>query len=112
MHLIRIIISMKLKKGDKIKVLAGKDRGKTGVILQVFKKENRASVEGINLLVKNIKPQKRGEKGQRIKFPSPLNISNLALMCPKCGQSAKVGYKFLENKKKARVCKKCKEVVN
>lgn len=102
---------MKLKKGDKVKVLAGKDRGKTGVVLQVLTDKNRASVEGINLLVKNIKPRKSGEKGQRIKFPAPLQLSNLALICSKCGQATRVGYKFLENKKKVRVCKKCKEVV-
>ena len=84
---------MKLKKGDKVKVLAGKDRGKTGVVLQVLTDKNKASVEGINLLVKNIKPQKSGEKGQRIKFPAPLQLSNLALICSKCGKTTRVGYK-------------------
>ncbi|HLC90101.1 MAG TPA: 50S ribosomal protein L24 [Patescibacteria group bacterium] len=102
---------MNIKKGDKVKILAGKDQGKIGKILQVFPKRQRVSVEGINLLYKNLRPRKQGEKGQRIQFPAPLTISNVALVCPKCGKLTRVGYKILENKNKVRICKKCKEII-
>lgn len=106
---------MNIKKNDKVKVLAGKDRGKTGTVLQIFTKDMRASVEGVNLLIKHLRPRKEGEKGQRIEFPSPMNVSNLMLVCPSCGKATRVGHKVVvsgENKKKYRECKKChKEIV-
>lgn len=103
---------MNIKRNDNVKVLAGKDKGKTGKVLQVFPDLNRASVEGVNLLIKHMRPRKRGEKGQRIEFAAPLNISNLALLCPSCGKPTRVAHKILisEDKKKhhkVRVCKKC-----
>lgn len=100
---------MKIKQGDKVKIRAGKDQGKTGKVLQVFPQRKKVSVEGINLLFKNVRPKKQGESGQRIQFPAPLAISKVALICSKCGKVTRVGYKILENKKKARICKKCKE---
>lgn len=102
---------MKIKTNDTVKIISGASRGKTGKVLQVLPKLGKASVEGINLLIKNIKPRKKGDKGQRINFPSPVNISNLALICPKCSKTVKVGYKQLENNKKSRMCKKCKEII-
>lgn len=106
---------MKIKKGDKVKVLTGKDKGKTGKVLQVFIDRNKVSVEGLNLFIKHIRPRREGEKGQRVEFPSPMNISNLALICPKCGKTGRVGYQYKEEKrgedvkkKKIRYCKKCK----
>ena len=110
---------MKIKVNDKVKIIAGKDAGKTGKVLQVFPEEKRASVEGLNLLVKHLRPQREGEKGQRIEFPAPLNISNLMLICPKCGKATRVNYEIKEvgegeNKKmrKNRVCKKCKKLID
>ena len=103
---------MKIKKGDKVRILAGKDKGKTGKVLQVFIDRDKISVEGINLLFKNMRPKKQGEKGQRIQFPAPLSISNIVLVCPKCNKPTRIGYKILENKKKVRVCRKCKETIN
>lgn len=102
---------MKIRKGDKVKILAGKDKGKTGKVMQVFVKRDKISVEGVNLLFKNMRPKKQGEKGQRIQFPAPLKLSNVALICPKCGQAARVSYKVLANKKKARVCRQCQEII-
>lgn len=108
---------MKIKKGDKVKILAGKDRGKTGKVLQVFTARERASVEGLNLLIKHLRPQKQGEKGQRIEFPAPLNMSNLMMICPKCNKTTRIGYKITEagegkKKKKFRTCKKCNAVID
>lgn len=110
---------MKIKKGDKVKVLTGKDKGKTGKVLQVFPSRNRASVEGLNLLIKHLRPRRQGEKGQRIEFPAPIHLSNLMLVCPKCGKPTRVGYKYIETKtgektrrRKVRICRKCKQVID
>ena len=110
---------MKIKKGDKVKILTGKDRGKTGKVLQVFSDRNKASIEGLNLLIKHMRPRKQGEKGQRIEFPAAIDLSNVILVCPRCGRPTRVGYKYIEvmksdkkEKKKVRVCKKCKDVMD
>jgi len=103
---------MKIKTGDNVKIQAGKDRGKTGKVLQVFTSRNLASIEGRNLLIKHLRPRREGEKGQRVEFPAPLHLSNLALVCPHCGKDTRVGFKILENKKKVRLCKKCNQVIN
>jgi large subunit ribosomal protein L24 len=105
---------MNIKKGDKVMILAGKDKGKSGKVLQIFPLRERVSVEGLNLLIKHMRPRKQGEKGQRIEFPAPLNISNLMLVCPKCGKATRVSSKTItvENKKKKmRVCKKCEQTI-
>jgi large subunit ribosomal protein L24 len=104
---------MNIKRNDNVKVLAGKDKGKSGKVLQVFPNLNRASVEGVNLLIKHMRPRNKNEKGQRIEFAAPLDISNLALLCPKCGKPTRIAHQTLisEDKKKhhkVRVCKKCK----
>ncbi len=103
---------MKIKKGDKVKIIAGKDKGKEGKVLQVMPDKEKVVVEGLNLLIKHVKPRRAGEKGQRIQFPAPFHISNVMLVCPKCNKPTRVGYKILENKKKVRVCKKCKEIIS
>ena len=106
---------MNIKKGDKVTILAGKDKGKTGKVLQVFPSRERVSVEGLNLLIKHMRPRREGEKGQRIEFPAPMNISNLMLVCPKCSKPARVSYKIVKNdkgNKNFRVCKKCDQVVD
>lgn len=107
---------MKIKKNDKVKILAGKDRGKTGKVLQVFPSDNRISVEGLNILIKHLRPQKRGEKGQRIEFPGLINVSNVILICPKCGKGVRISYKNIKDEngknKKFRFCKKCQETLD
>lgn len=107
---------MRIKKGDKVKIISGKDKGKPGRVLQVFSNEKKAVVEGLNLIVKHQRPKKQGEKGQRIQFPAPLSVSKLILICPKCGRTTRVGYQLIkeENNKKTiknRQCKKCQEVI-
>lgn len=102
---------MKIKKGDKVKVLAGKDKGKTGKILQVLTKDNKVVVEGVNLHYKNARPRRQGEKGQKIQFPASLNASNVALIDPKTNKPTRVGYKISDDKKKTRVTKKSNSVI-
>lgn len=106
---------MNIKKNDKVKILAGKDKGKIGKVLQISPVDGRISIEGLNLLIKHLRPSRSGEKGQRIEFPAFINLSNVALVCPKCGKTTKVGYKTLKlengKSKKFRVCKKCQETI-
>ena len=111
---------MKIKKGDRAKIVTGKDKGKTGKVLQVFPERNQASLEGLNLLIKHLRPRRQGEVGQRVEFPAPLDISNLVIICPKCGQvTSKVSHRTIEvkagnrtKKKKVRVCKKCGDPID
>ena len=107
---------MKIKKNDKIKVLSGKDKGKTGKVLQIFPNKKRASVEGLNILIKHMRSNKEGEKGQRIEFPAPFDMSNMVLICPKCGKTVKTRYKIIKSEdkkiKKYRECKKCKQIID
>lgn len=104
-------MSMNIRKNDTVKIIKGRDRGKTGKVTQIFSKFNKIVVEKINKRYKNLRPKKEGEKGQRIEFDSPINISNVMLVCKKCGKTTRVGYKISESKK-YRVCKKCKEIID
>ena len=121
---------MKIKKGDTVLIISGKDRSKKGKIIQVFPKENRILVEGLNLKKKHQRPRKTGEKGQIMLMPGPIPVSNVKLVCSKCGKATRVGYKIISNIKnqkpspvvtgrggrreesslrpsKIRICKKC-----
>jgi large subunit ribosomal protein L24 len=98
---------MKIKKNDQVKILAGKDRGKTGKVLRVLSAENKIIIEGLNIVKKHVKARKEGESGQRIEIPGKLNISNAMLVCPKCGKATRIEYKITE-KNKLRICKQCK----
>lgn len=97
---------MKIRKGDNVMVISGKDNGRKGKVLRVFPKEGRILVEGINQRKKHNRPRKSGEKGQTITIFAPIQSSNVKLVCSQCGQPARVGYK-IEGDRKFRVCKKC-----
>lgn len=97
---------MRIKKGDKIEVLSGNDKGKTGEVLQVIPKDNKVIVRGINIRKKAIKPRKQGEQGGITSLEMPINVAKVALICPKCGKKTRVGYEIIKDEK-VRVCKKC-----
>ena len=101
---------MKIKTNDKVKILTGKSRGKEGKVIQVFKNNDRVVVEGMNVIKKHLRARSQTEKGQVIELSAPLHISNVALVCPKCGKPTRVGYK-IEGTKKTRVCRKCSETI-
>ncbi|MSU54230.1 MAG: 50S ribosomal protein L24 [Candidatus Staskawiczbacteria bacterium] len=101
---------MKLKKGDTVLIISGKDKGRTAKILKSLVKEKKILVEGINLKKKHVKPKKEGEKGQVISVSMPLDISNTKFLCPKCQKATRIGYK-IEGDKKFRICKKCKSEI-
>lgn len=101
---------MKIKKDDTVLIKSGKDRGKKGKVIQAFPKEGRILVEGVSLRKKHQKPKKSGEKGQIVSMPGPVNVSSVKLICPKCQKPTRIGYKVTD-KKKTRICKKCKEEI-
>ena len=101
---------MKLKKGDSVLIIAGKDKGRTAKILKSLPKELKVLVDGINLKKKHVRPKKEGEKGPVVAIPAPMDISNVKLICPKCGKATRIGYKT-EGENKNRICKKCKQAI-
>ena len=98
-------VKFKIKKGDKVVVIAGKDKGKQGDVLQIITDENRAVVSGINIAKRHTKAQGANEGGI-INKNMPIHISNLALSDPKDGKPTRVGYKTLDGGKKVRVAKR------
>lgn len=105
---------MKIKKKDTVKILKGKDAGKTGTVIKVLRKENKVVVEGLNLYKKHLRPKRQNEKGQIVQIPRPIYASNVMLICPSCHKATRVGYVFIdgEKKQKQRQCKKCQAVFN
>lgn len=86
---------MKIKTGDNVRVLSGKDKGKQGKILQVFPKISRVVIDGVNMMTKHLRSQ--GDRpGQKIQFPGPMHVSNVQLVSSKSGKSGRVGYKMIE----------------
>lgn len=102
---------MKIKTNDKVRIISGKDKGKEGKVIQVFPAEERLVVEGANMMSKHIRPRKGGEKGQKISLAGPMNVSNVMLLCPKCGKETRVGFK-IEAGNKSRRCGQCQETID
>ena len=97
---------MHVKKGDKVMVISGKDKGKTGVILAAFPKKDRVLVEGVNIVKKHSKPSQVNPQGGIISQEAPIHVSNVMPIDPKTGEPTRVGIQVVENGKKVRVCKK------
>ena len=101
-----------LKKNDKVIILSGKEKGKIGAVLKVDAEKMNAIVEKINIVKRHSKAGARGSKGGIIEKESPINISNLMLVCNKCAEPTRVGMKVLDDGTKIRTCKKCGEPVS
>ncbi len=97
---------MRIKKGDQVKIIAGKDRGKTGTVLKVLSEANRISIEGINSYKKRMRPKKQGQKGETVNVVRPLNASNVLLICKNCKEPTRLGMRK-EGNQKVRFCRKC-----
>ncbi len=97
---------MKIRTGDKVKIISGNDRGKEAKVLAVFSREGRILAEGVNMRIKHVRPRKRGAKGEIIRVPAPFPASRALLVCGSCNKPVRVGNR-LESGKKMRVCKKC-----
>lgn len=93
-----------------MKIVAGKDRGKTGAVLKVFPEEGKVSIEGINLYKKRVKPKAQGRKGETVLVARPLHASNVMMVCGNCKNAVRVG-KRMEGNQKVGVCKKCGAII-
>lgn len=102
----------KLKKGDKVVVIAGKDKGKKGEIISVNTRTSRVLVSGINVVKKHMKPSQFNPQGGIVNKEMPIHISNLAIQDPKTEQASRIGYKRLEDGSKVRFSKKSKETID
>lgn len=101
----------RLKKGDTVKVIAGKEKGKSGKILSTIPGKERVVVEKINLIKRHKRPDAKG-KGGIVEKEGPIHVSNVMYLCDKCGSGVRIGYKILDDGKKARVCAKCHETLD
>lgn len=101
---------MKIKKGDKVKVIAGADKGREGLVERVYRKSNKALIPKINIYKKHIKKNEKMPQGGVVEAPRPLDISKLMLICPKCGKPTRIGYQ-IERDRKYRTCKKCESKI-
>jgi len=102
----------KVKKSDLVMVIAGKEKGKTGRILRILAKKDRAIVEKINFIKRHQRPTGQQRQGGIIEREAPLDLSNLKLICESCNKPIRVGKKALEDGKKARYCRKCGEMID
>ena len=97
---------MNIKKNDTVIVLSGKDKGKTGKVISADPKNGKVIVEGVSVATKHQKAKKQGQDGGIMKIETPVYVSKVQLVCPKCNKGVRVGYKYVADKK-LRVCRKC-----
>lgn len=101
-----------IRRGDKVRILAGKDRDKEGPVERVLPKESRVVVAGLNIVKRHQRAQPGVRQGGIIERPNPLHISNVQLVCTHCSKPTRVGFVFLEDGRKVRQCKKCHETID
>ena len=101
-----------IKKGDTALVTTGKNRGKKGRVLSVARAAGKVTIEGINIVKRHTKPNKKYAQGGIIEKEGPIHISNVMFLCPKCGKPTRIGNTVLDDGSKLRTCKKCKEVLD
>jgi len=102
---------MKIKKDDTVLVIAGKDKGKKGKVRFVYPKEGRAMIEGVNMIKTHSRTKSQVKQAGIIEREASVDLSDLMLLCSRCNHPARVGYKTLEDGKKARICRACGEVI-
>ena len=101
-----------IKKDDVVRIIAGKDRGKQGRVLQVFPAEGRLTVEQLNMIKRHTRPTQQMQQGGIIEREGKLHLSNVMIVCTRCGRGVRVGHRLLEDGKKVRVCRRCDEVLD
>ena len=105
-------MSMRIKKGDRVKVISGKDKGKEGKILRRDPARDTIVIEGVNMVTKHMRPSQKTPQAGIVKQEAPIYASKVMLVCPSCGKATRVGHAFLESGKKVRICKQCKEIID
>jgi large subunit ribosomal protein L24 len=100
-----------IKKNDTVMVLTGKEKGKTGKVLRILPKKDRAVVEKVNFIKRHMRPGAHSRQGGIVEKENPINISNLMVVCGKCTDPTRLGRKVLEDGSRVRYCKKCDEII-
>lgn len=103
--------TLRIKRGDTVRILLGRDRGKTGRVMATLPREERVMVEGINVVKKHIRARRAGEKGQRVSVPAPIHVSKVQLVCPQCKKGTRVSISR-EGGTRERVCKQCNSKID
>ena len=103
---------MKIRKNDTVLVIAGRDKGKTGKVRFAYPKEGRLIVEGINFIKRHTRARGRVRQAGIIQLEAPMPMSNVMLLCGRCNHPTRVGFRFLEDGRKVRVCRSCHEVID
>jgi large subunit ribosomal protein L24 len=99
---------MKIKKGDRVRVLTGKDRGKEGEVMRAIPQVDKVIVDGVNIVKKHQRATRQTQQGGIIDKDMPIPAANVALVCPSCKAATRVGYRFDNEGRKVRICRKCK----
>ncbi|MCX8030451.1 MAG: 50S ribosomal protein L24 [Thermodesulfovibrionales bacterium] len=105
-------MGLRIKKNDTAIVLSGKDKGKKGRVISVKPSEDKVIIENVNIVKKHMRPNRQYTQGGIISKESPLHISKVMLVCPKCNKPTRIANSFIDADRKVRVCKKCKEVID
>ena len=103
---------MKIRKDDTVLVIAGKDRGKSGKVRQSFPKQLRVVVEGVNTIKRHVRPRANVRQAGIVEREAPIHVSNVVLLCSKCNQPVRIGTQLMKDGAKARVCRRCGEVLD
>jgi large subunit ribosomal protein L24 len=103
---------MKIRKNDTVLVIAGKDRGKKGKVRKALPKKDKVIVEGVNMIKRHSRAKGQARQAGIIELEAPLDISNVILLCNKCNKPARIGFSFLKDGRKARICRSCGEVID
>ncbi|MEK7174044.1 MAG: 50S ribosomal protein L24 [Patescibacteria group bacterium] len=104
------MLKLKIKKGDNVKVLSGKERGKTGTVTKAMPETGRVMIEGLNMFAKRMRPRKQNQKGETVMVPRSLAVSNVMIVCPNCKKAVRLGSR-VEGSKRVRFCRKCQAAV-
>jgi len=103
---------MRIRKEDKVIIIAGKDKGKKGKVRRVLPSENKVIVEGLNMIKRHSRAGRAARQAGIIELEAPVHVSNVMLICGKCGNPTRVGFHFLADGKKARICNSCQELID
>jgi large subunit ribosomal protein L24 len=105
-------MGLSIKKNDTVKVMVGKEKGKSGRVLSVYPSKDQVLIEKVNIIKRHMKPTRKYTQGGIIEKEAPLHISNVMLVCPKCNKPTSIGNSLMQDGRKLRTCRKCREVID
>jgi large subunit ribosomal protein L24 len=104
-------MAQKIRKGDNVMVMTGRERGKQGRVQRVLRQDGRVVIEGVNMTIRHVRSRPGVQQAGRITLEAPVNTSNVRVVCPHCNKAARVGFSILDDSRKVRICKKCHEAI-